>query len=336
MPLKALVGMLVGKNSGRRARLLILVLLSCAAGARAQVEIEWREGPKLPMPLGGHSAVVMGEGIVVAGGSNWPEGKKVWRDEIFVLRESEWKQAAKLPAGLTLSAAVVKDQKLLLLGGWYESGTTSHAYAYADGKVERVALDLPAARAQAGAGVIGNTIYVVGGMTDAADFSTAINSVIRFQHGMWTRVASLPQPLALASTVIAKDKIYLFGGMGPVSGKATDSAHAFVYDPQQDRWTKLAPLPAARRGAGSVVLDDRHVLLLGGCRNENDQPVMLDVVLSYDTVEHRYGKSAPLPFSALCVAAVVKDGEVWAIGGEDLPKHRTDRVVIGRVKRLGK
>jgi hypothetical protein len=94
-------------------------------------------------------------------------------------------------------------------------------------------------------------------------------------------------------------------------------------------------MPGARRGAGAVALDDRYILLIGGCRNENDSPVMLNEVLVYDTQEDQYHVCTSLPFSALCVAPLVKDGEVWAIGGEDLPRHRTDRVVIGRVKLPG-
>jgi N-acetylneuraminic acid mutarotase len=60
---------------------------------------------------------------------------------------------------------------------------------------------------------------------------------------------------------------------------------------------------------------------------------MLNEVLAYDTKENRYRRCTPLPYAALCVATVVKDGKIWAIGGEDLPRHRTDRVVVGRMIR---
>jgi N-acetylneuraminic acid mutarotase len=313
--------------------MLLTAALLLAAPSRGQIQIEWTEGPKLPQPLGGHVAAVLVEGIVVAGGTNWIDGKKVWRDEIYVLRDGAWKQIAKLPAGLTLPAAVVQDTKLYLLGGWYEMGVTDHAYVYANGRFERIALDLPARRAQAGGGVIGDLIYVVGGMTDPADPKTATNSVIKFERGIWKDATPLPKPLGLSAVIAHKDQLYVFGGVNDVDEKPADSADAFRFDPQAKQWTKLPPLPSARRGAGVTALDDRYILLVGGCRNDaKGTPVMSNEVLAYDTVEDRYVSCTHFPYAALCVATVVKDGQIYAIGGEDLPKHRTDRVVIGRIR----
>jgi N-acetylneuraminic acid mutarotase len=307
-------------------------VLLLASSSRGQIHIEWTEGPKLPQALGGHVAGVLGEGIVVAGGTNWIDGKKVWRDEIYVLRDGTWKQTAKLPAGLTLPAAMVKDGKLYLLGGWYEMGVTDHAYMYANGRVERIALDLPARRAQAGGGVIGDLMYVVGGMTDPADATTATDSVIKFERGIWKDVAPLPKPLGLPAVIAHNGQLYVFGGVNAVAEKPIDSADAFRFDPQAKQWTKLPPLPSARRGTGAASLDDRYILLVGGCHNDdNGTPIMSNEVLAYDTREDRYVTCTPLPYAALCVATVVKDGQIYAIGGEDLPKHRTDRVVIGRI-----
>lgn len=300
--------------------------------ARGQLQIEWSDGPRLPQPLAGHSAAVLENEIVVAGGTNWIDGKKYWRDEIVVLRDGAWNRAAKLPAGLTLAAGAVKDQRLYLLGGWYEMGVTDHAYMYAGERIERIALDLPAPRAGAGAGVVGGVIFVVGGMSDPADANTATDSVIKLERGLWKDVAPLPKPLALAAVIAHAGQAYVFGGVHAVGGKPADSADAFRFDPQSKHWTKLAALPAPRRGAGIALLDDRHILLVGGCHNDDKgSPVMLSDVLAYDTQADRYAACTPLPYAALGIATVVRDGHVYAIGGEDLPKHRTDRVVIGRV-----
>jgi len=80
-----------------------------------------------------------------------------------------------------------------------------------------------------------------------------------------------------------------------------------------------------------VVIDDRSILIVGGCRGEKDGPVMLDEVLLYDIRADRYRVCTPLPFAALCEQAVMKNGRVYVIGGEDRPRHRTDRVVIGKL-----
>jgi N-acetylneuraminic acid mutarotase len=59
---------------------------------------------------------------------------------------------------------------------------------------------------------------------------------------------------------------------------------------------------------------------------------MLTDVLAYDTMEDRYFPCEPLPLAALCEQAVLKDGRLYVIGGEDLPKHRTDRVFVGHIR----
>ena len=126
-------------------------------------------------------------------------------------------------------------------------------------------------------------------------------------------------------------KIFLYGGTGPADGATTDFADAFCYDARRDRWEKLAPLPGPRRGAAGIAIDERYILIIGGCRGGKDGLRMLDEVLAYDTRENRYHPCTPLPFAALCQQAVIKDGRIYVIGGEDRPRHRTDRVAIGRV-----
>jgi N-acetylneuraminic acid mutarotase len=124
--------------------------------------------------------------------------------------------------------------------------------------------------------------------------------------------------------------------MGPGSAGPVDLADALRYEPEQDRWVKLADLPGARRGAAAVALDDRYILIIGGCRNENAGPLMLDEVLAYDIQNDRYHVCDPVPYAAACQAAVMKDGQLYVIGGEHQPKARTDRVMIGKITRAEK
>jgi N-acetylneuraminic acid mutarotase len=318
---------------------MILALGNAAMSAERPITIEWSEGPKLPMGLGGHVAAVIGGEIIVAGGSNWKDEEKIWRDEVWVLDEKKgsWREHGKIPAGLTLPAAAVHDDALLLLGGWTEVGTTADIFRCANGKVDRDSKTLPSGRALGGAADIEGTVYLIGGLTDGADFKTAMKNVLHCrpesENPVWSDLAPLPTAIALSATVTLGGKIYVFGGMGPSGNFTADSANALRYDPNQDQWTMLSPLPSARRGCGGTAIDDRYILIVGGCRNEKDAPVMLDEVLAYDTRENRYHLCAPLPVTALCEAAVMKDGKIYIIGGEDKPRHRTDRVIIGTIKK---
>jgi N-acetylneuraminic acid mutarotase len=302
------------------------------------MQIGWTEGPRLPVGLGGHVAAVVDDRLLVMGGTNWVDEKKYWRDQVWALdgKNRSWREWGKLPVGLALSAPVVTDDSLLLLGGWTERGSTARTFRCANGAVTPSTLkNLPSDRALAGGGAAGEAIYVIGGLADPVEFKTAMASVIRLipndEKGGWAEVAPLPKRLGLATTVSSGGKIFVFGGMGPSGDSTADSADAFCYDPVLDRWTKLSPLPGARRGAAGLAIDDRYILMVGGCRGEKDGPVMLDEVLTYDIRADRYRVCTPLPYAALCEQAVMKDGRIYVLGGEDRPRHRTDRVVVGKL-----
>jgi N-acetylneuraminic acid mutarotase len=184
-----------------------------------------------------------------------------------------------------------------------------------------------------GSGTAAGSCYVIGGLTDPVEFRTALTSVmqadLKTQSGTWKEIAPLPRPLGLMTSVSLGGKLFVFGGRGPVGQIATDSADAFRYDPHQDHWIKIAPLPAARRGAAGLAVDDRHILIIGGCHGDEGSVLILDEVLLYDVQADSYAPCTPLPFAALCEQAVMWRGDVLVIGGEDKPRHRTDRVVIG-------
>ena len=317
------------------AMTLALAGVGCHSTHEPTVTVTWSEGPSLPIGLGGHVAAVLPEGIVVAGGSNWENEKKIWRDEIWLLDGSgHWKQAGKLPFGMTLPAAAVRDDKLFFLGGWRENGVTSDTFSYGSGFVQRLPMDLPAGRAQASCVAVGNSLYVIGGVTNPTDFQTAMDSVISCSPGAgggWSKETSLPAPLAFAAVATVNHRIYLFGGMGPREGGTVDLADALVFDPNDQHWLPLPPLPGARRGASAVTIDGRHILIVGGCRNVNGEPVTLNDALIFDTTTFTYHPCAPLPFAALCEQAVLNDGSIYVIGGEDKPRHRTAQVVIGHI-----
>jgi len=283
-------------------------------------------------------ATVLANHVVVLGGTNWVDEKKYWRDQVWVLDERNdlWREAGRLPYGLALFAAAAQGDSLLILGGWTERGQTAGTFRYANGIVTPSALkDLPSPRALAGGGAAGGSIYVIGGLTDPVEFKTAIANVVRMkladEKAEWAEVAPLPRPLGLATTVSLDEKIFVFGGMGPSGDVAADSADAFIYDPSADRWKNIAPLPGARRGAAGVAVGDRSILIVGGCRGDKDSLVMLDDVLLYDIREDRYQACTPLPFAALCEQGVMTNGRIYVIGGEDRPRHRTDRVIVGKI-----
>jgi N-acetylneuraminic acid mutarotase len=62
------------------------------------------------------------------------------------------------------------------------------------------------------------------------------------------------------TAAVVEGKIYVFGGEG--SGGTFNQNEA--YDPVGDRWQGMAPLPTARHGLGSAVVQGRIYVISGG------------------------------------------------------------------------
>src|SRR3954471_6973064 len=137
----------------RQTNLLLCmgITLMAAQLSLAETKIEWREGPKLPMPLGGHVAALVGDEIMVVGGTNWTDEKKHWRDEVWGLDEktSTWQAREKLPVKMALPASAAGKDGLFLLGGWEETKTRDEALRLSNGHFAELRA-LPQPRALAG------------------------------------------------------------------------------------------------------------------------------------------------------------------------------------------
>lgn len=94
----------------------------------------------------------------------------------------------------------------------------------------------------------------------------------------------------------------------------------FVYSIAEATWNGIKPFPLPVRGLAAFVLDDRHILLAGGYKQD-----FTDEAFVYDTKTNSYFKTAPLPYRAM--GSLVKAGsEIYCLDGEDKMKHRSDLV----------
>jgi N-acetylneuraminic acid mutarotase len=105
--------------------------------------------------------------------------------------------------------------------------------------------------------VVNSRIYVIGGGETAEDRVTMYDP----DEDEWsTNLAPLPRPVTRASSIVANNKIYVFGGED-ASGNELDSV--YEYTPSTNTWRTVKRLPAARSGAAAAVLSSR-VYVVGG------------------------------------------------------------------------
>ncbi|MBL9131498.1 MAG: hypothetical protein JNG86_09885 [Verrucomicrobiaceae bacterium] len=98
-----------------------------------------------------------------------------------------------------------------------------------------------------------------------------------------------------------------------------NTAEAYAFSPEENVWRKLEPLAIATRGLAAVSLDETHIYIVGGYRDDFTAEAVI-----YDVKADSYRKATPLPYAAM-VGLVRLDGFVYCLGGEDKMKSRTDK-----------
>ena len=176
---------------------------------------------------------------------------------------------------------------------------------------------LDGVRDEARAAVIGDSIYLVGGLT-SLDLSVepgtadSVNTFERYDvtTGRYTPLPPLPASLNHVGAVAYGGDVYVVGGYNDQLGRAEATGDAWRYRPSERRWTPIAPMPTRRGGHGLVVVDDR-MYAVGG-RNGAERPQRVDV---YDFRSGRWSEAAPIPTPRDHIGVGVDRGLIYAAGG---------------------
>ncbi len=282
-------------------------------------------------PEAGGAAGFTGGELVIAGGTAWDGETKVFLKDVQIYNPARdaWRPGASLPVALAYGPFVHSGNDLEVFGG--TDGKQVHRESWklnatkttweSTGKAPEDVLLGAAARS-------GGDVFLLGGCPDAADLTRCSDAVWRRGSGGWHRVSTLPGgPMALSAIAAVGGQIYVFGGCSmPGAGHVLNHAQAYRYDPRKNTWTTLHSLPSATRGLSAVAADDRHIYLLGGYGITFSAQVLV-----YDTQSDTYQHSAPLP-ARLMATVFVRDGRtLYGAGGEDRPKGRSARLVVGEL-----
>jgi len=168
----------------------------------------------------------------------------------------------------------------------------------------------PVALQEVGVAEVEGRVYVVGGF-DATRQS--VNTVLRYDPATdsWDRLPDLPAPAPLNHVGAAGcgGRLFVFGGL---RGDFTPVDTVWSFTPDTGSWEPRAPLPTARGGFGTAVLDGR-IYLAGGL----PAPRGADFA-AYDPERDSWTDLPPLPTPRdhLAVAAVA--GMIYAVGGRQV------------------
>jgi hypothetical protein len=283
----------------------------------------WQRMPDLPEPNGGMTCFALGEDVVVAGGTNWENDKKNWlvKRWRFDAKANSWKPLPPLPAPLGYAAG---DGSFTAGGSDGQKSSDSILEWKAD-RLPRQLARLPQPLTLAGAGFTDARLFVIGGAADIADFSTVTARCYELRSGSKEaqRLPDYPAgPTALVAVAAGKGGVFAFtGATWEAAGKQVVNRNAaFAFDLATRDWKPVAPYPFAARGVTAVALDEKRIFLAGGFKSEGG--AFTDESFIYDIAADRYAPAARLPIRSMVHLVKTRDW-LWALGGEDRPKHRS-------------
>lgn len=280
----------------------------------------------MPRAQAGGAAAMFGDTMVIAGGTAWEDGVKLWLADVqlFDARADRWRTGPALPEHLAYGPFAQSGAALEIYGGaGSASGAPSRAIWRIDaslGKWTRVG-DTPADHLLGRAARVGRRVFLFGGCSDVADLTRCSDAVwMREDGGIWRQVAKLPGgAVALSAAAVLQGRVYLFGGCAmPEAGKLFNRAEAWAFDPVSLRFYRLRDLPAANRGLTAGVLNGR-ILLFGGYTGGG----FTAEVWSFDPASDSYAAQTPMPAAMTSAEFVPRGSVLWAAGGEDRMKHRS-------------
>ena len=170
------------------------------------------------------------------------------------------------------------------------------------------------------------------GGTTAISPLNPCSSLRRFDQGNWSEISHLPESALINPAVCSwLGDIFVFGGgMAKADGlQNTDSV--FSFDPKDQTWTREAELPAPTRGAVALPIPKIGILIIGGYF---ETPAFASQTLLFIPERNEFVSLGDLPIGLLLPAVVATEKWIYVFGGEDAPKHRSNRVYRADLSRL--
>lgn len=267
----------------------------------SELAISWQKiaetppaaGQQTSLGVSGAFAGVLGNTIILAGGTNFPEGhpffdgaSKRFYQEVFLLQPAAnqltHQKTVMLPQPLAYGATVQLDDKLYFVGGVNAQGAQSMVYQLSlDETGEPVILalgQLPFGWSDGAAAFYADKLYLFGGKING-QATNRVLELTREQTGFIETDYRNQIPGAQQRESFpfyqSGSELYLFGGIdsAPQNGDyvLTD---AHLFDFSSKNWVKsVAPVtmhgkPFGVGGGAVVALNDDQLLLLGGVNRD--------------------------------------------------------------------
>jgi len=292
----------------------------------------WRPFAALPAPRVEPAVTLIDSDFYFFGGFfNW-ELQATPTAGVLNVVTGAWRPLADMPVKVThlYALPLVERGEIWFAGGFdgdHPGVVTNRVLIY------RIADDswsegpsLPEARAAGGFARLGNRLHYVSGFKTRLE-AAGDHWVLDLDGAQtWRPLASLPVPRGQMPMLAFKGELYVVGGQfGHDQTQRRDRAEVHAYNPQDDVWRSVAPLPKpVSHMEYSTVVADGKIVVLGGRslypRKWFERPALnsdraSSYVQSYDPATGQWTLHASLPIGMLGGAAVVAGDRILVGAG---------------------
>ncbi|MBE3142780.1 MAG: hypothetical protein IMZ61_02510 [Planctomycetes bacterium] len=224
-----------------------------------------------------------------------------------------WTKKASMP-NPTGGGIAVYQNKIYVIGDSY-----SQVYDIAtDTWASKTAM--PTERIGVQANVVGDKIYLIGGISDAeTGIILDVNEAYDPATDSWSTKEPIPTPVYLYASVVVGNKIYVIGGSAEPPNVVLDLVQ--IYDPENDSWTTGASMPTPIRYASAVattgVFAPKRIYVIGGLQNSYG----LNITQVYDPQTDSWTTGASMLTARYNLGLAVINDTIYAMGGVLLPPY---------------
>ncbi|MGN7787853.1 galactose oxidase [Niabella sp. 22666] len=245
-----------------------MIIASCETSEKISPSFEWSQLSAVPDKVGfaGSFAGISNDHLIVAGGSQFPEGTrpwsggvKTWNDKILALTSDGkgWKEIGRLPRAMGYGISLNWKDGFLLIGGANQTEHFGEVYFIRyqnDQLFVDTLMSLPHSLANSCGTIINNIVYVAGGLSSPVASSAehvfwALDLNRPREQQQWKTLPSWPgeaRMLGVAGQI--NGEFYLLSGTSLYIPEGDSLVHrrylqdGFVFNPDKG-WRKIKALP---------------------------------------------------------------------------------------------
>lgn len=262
--------------------------------------------------------------ILIIGGLGYSFANRASQAEdnnlLSQINNNRWIIMEDLPTSTSYASSTTYNAQFFLIGG-VTNGKLSAKVRMYDLQDEqwKDLRDKPTPVSNVTAAVIGEKIYVPGGITFENE-TASVMEVYDPRNDTWTESASLPTPLSDYALEVFEGKLYLFGGRN----QSNYSDRVFSYDPVLNNWTEVSPLSQQRAYFDSAQWGGKIYLVGGFDGTENLSLVESYVPSRIDSGEKPVYQESSLPEPAFSCKAEQLVDTLFAVCPDSMMKLSPD------------